>query len=98
VFLPGLAPFSPIGKKELNSCRIPVVSQLCFSSGAISLHSTPDLAPAFYAHYVEVTRKLLSVERQTAVRLRNQRRISDELLREFERELDLSESKFAKGS
>jgi CPA1 family monovalent cation:H+ antiporter len=60
--------------------------------------SADGLAPAFYAHYVEVTRKLLSVERQTAVRLRNQRRISDELLRELERELDLSESKFAKKS
>ncbi|HZR66978.1 MAG TPA: Na+/H+ antiporter [Terriglobales bacterium] len=54
------------------------------------------LAPAFYKQYVEVTRKLLKVERQTAVRLRNQRRISDELLRDLERELDLSESKFAK--
>jgi hypothetical protein len=37
----------------------------------------------------------LKVERQTAVRLRNERRISDELLRELERELDLTESKFA---
>jgi CPA1 family monovalent cation:H+ antiporter len=54
------------------------------------------LAPAFYKQYVEVTRKLLKIERQTAVRLRNERRISDELLRELERELDLSESKFAK--
>jgi CPA1 family monovalent cation:H+ antiporter len=59
--------------------------------------STENLAPAFYAQYVEVTRKLLKVERQTAVQLRNQRRISDELLRDLERELDLSESKFVKG-
>jgi len=54
------------------------------------------LAPMFYKQYVEVSRKLLKIERQTAVQLRNQRRISDELLREIERELDLSESKFAK--
>jgi monovalent cation/hydrogen antiporter len=54
------------------------------------------LAPAAYKQYVEVTRKLLKVERQTDVQLRNQRRISDELLRELERELDLSESKFVK--
>jgi CPA1 family monovalent cation:H+ antiporter len=48
-----------------------------------------------HKQYVEVSRKLLKVERQTAVRLRNERRISDELLRELERELDLTESKFA---
>ena len=57
--------------------------------------SADDLAPMFYKQYVEVSRKLLKVERQTAVQLRNQRRISDEVLRELERELDLSESKFA---
>src|SRR5262249_33922249 len=60
--------------------------------------SADGLAPMFYKQYVEVSRKLLKVERQTAVQLRNQRRISDELLRELERELDLSESKFAKRS
>jgi CPA1 family monovalent cation:H+ antiporter len=49
----------------------------------------------FHKQYVEVSRKLLDIERQTAVRLRNQRRISDELLRELERELDLTDSKFA---
>jgi monovalent cation/hydrogen antiporter len=59
--------------------------------------SAEGLAPTFYKQYVEVSRKLLKVERQTAVQLRNQRRISDELLRDLERELDLSESKFAKG-
>jgi len=60
--------------------------------------SADGLAPMFYKQYVEVSRKLLKVERQTAVQLRNQRRISDEFLRELERELDLSESKFAKRS
>ncbi len=54
------------------------------------------LAPTFYNQYVEVSRKLLKIERQTAVQLRNERRMSDELLRELEYELDLSESKFAK--
>ena len=49
----------------------------------------------FYKQYVEVSRKVLNIERQTAVRLRNERRISDELLRELERELDLTDSKFA---
>ena len=34
----------------------------------------------------------LRIERQTAVRLRNERKISDETLRELERELDLKET------
>ena len=55
-------------------------------------------APMFYTQYVDVSRKLLKIERQTAVQLRNERRISDDLLRELEHELDLSESKFAKRS
>jgi Na+/H+ antiporter len=52
------------------------------------------IGPQHYNRYLEVSRKLLKVERQTAVRLRNERRISDELLRELERELDLTESRF----
>jgi CPA1 family monovalent cation:H+ antiporter len=56
--------------------------------------STDGLGPEFYRQYQKVSRKLLKIERQTAVRLRNERRISDDLLRELERELDLSESKF----
>ncbi len=55
------------------------------------------ISPQFYNRYLEVSRKLLKVERQTAVRLRHERRISDELLRELERELDLSESRFLAG-
>lgn len=55
-------------------------------------------ARTFYKNYVEVSRKLLKIERQSAVQLRNERRISDELLRELEHELDLSESKLAKQS
>jgi CPA1 family monovalent cation:H+ antiporter len=57
--------------------------------------SADGIGPDFYRKYVEVSLKLLKVERQTAVRLRNERHISDELLREIERELDLSESKLA---
>ena len=37
---------------------------------------------------------LLNVERKTAVELRNQSQIGDELLRELEHELDLGELKF----
>jgi monovalent cation/hydrogen antiporter len=60
--------------------------------------SQEGIGPEFYKQYVEVSRNLVNIERQTAVQLRNQRRISDELLRELERELDLSESKFARRS
>jgi Na+/H+ antiporter len=60
--------------------------------------SQDGIGPATYQQYVEVSRKLLTIERQTAVQLRNERRISDHLLRELERELDLSESKFARRS
>jgi CPA1 family monovalent cation:H+ antiporter len=43
---------------------------------------------------VDLSRELLQVERQMAVQLRNDRRISDELLRELEHELDLGEARF----
>lgn len=46
----------------------------------------------FYQRFVDLSRELLRVERQTAVQLRNQRRINDELLRELERELDLNDA------
>ena len=59
--------------------------------------STPadGIGPEFYKQYIDISRKLLEIERQTAVKLRNERRISDELLRELERELDLSESRLS---
>jgi hypothetical protein len=43
-------------------------------------------------HFARLSRELLRVERQTAVRLRNENRISDETLRQIERELDLREA------
>ena len=49
----------------------------------------------FYRRFVDLSRELLHVERRTAVRLRNERRISDELLRELEHELDLNEARLA---
>ena len=55
---------------------------------------TDGVGPEFYNRYIEVSRELLRIERQTAVRLRNERRISVELLRQLERELDLDESRF----
>jgi monovalent cation/hydrogen antiporter len=55
--------------------------------------SNDGIGAEYYSRYVEVSRDLLRVERQTAVQLRNERRISDETLRELERELDLNESR-----
>ncbi|HLJ89403.1 MAG TPA: Na+/H+ antiporter [Candidatus Angelobacter sp.] len=52
-----------------------------------------DIDPNFYRYFNDLSRELLRVERQTAVLLRNQRRISDELLREIEREIDLGEAR-----
>ena len=42
------------------------------------------------ARYLDVSRQLLNVERETALRLRTEGRISNEALREIERDLDLS--------
>ena len=51
------------------------------------------IGPSFYKRFNDLSRELLRVERQTAVQLRNQRRISDELLRVIEHELDLGEAR-----
>jgi Na+/H+ antiporter len=46
-----------------------------------------------HAHVVTISRELLRLERDTALRLRNEGRINDEVLRQLERELDLSETR-----
>jgi CPA1 family monovalent cation:H+ antiporter len=45
--------------------------------------------------YRAILAELLPLERKTAVRLRNEGRINDEVLRKIEHELDLSESRLA---
>lgn len=54
---------------------------------------TQDLQTNFHKRFNDVSGELLRVERTTAVQLRNQGRISDEVLREIERELDLIEAR-----
>ena len=49
---------------------------------------------AAYRHYLEMSLSLLRVERETAVQLRNNGRINDEVLRQLLRELDLSEIRY----
>jgi Na+/H+ antiporter len=49
-------------------------------------------AAADHDRYSELSLEALRIERETVVRLRNEGRIGDEVLRRIERELDLSES------
>jgi Na+/H+ antiporter len=51
--------------------------------------------PGQYARYLELSRDTLDVERQTAIRLRNEGRISYDVLRELEREMDLSATRLS---
>lgn len=48
-----------------------------------------------YAHYLELSRSLLVMERQTALKLRGAGRINDEVLRKVEHELDLTEARLS---
>ena len=48
-----------------------------------------------HQRFIEVSRETAEIERQTAVRLRNEGRINDQVLRRLERELDLNESRFS---
>jgi CPA1 family monovalent cation:H+ antiporter len=50
---------------------------------------------AGHHRHLELSLEALRVERETAVRLRNEGRINDDILRRIERELDLSESRIA---
>jgi len=54
-------------------------------------------AAANHDRYAELSRETLRIERETAIRLRNEGRIGDEVLRRIERELDLSESQLMAG-
>jgi monovalent cation/hydrogen antiporter len=47
-----------------------------------------------HQRFIDVSRETTRVERDTAVRLRNEGRINDQVLRRIERELDLNESRY----
>ena len=49
-------------------------------------------SPEHHERLSRISRELLRLERQTAIRLRNEGRINDETLRQLERELDLREA------
>jgi monovalent cation/hydrogen antiporter len=52
-----------------------------------------DTARELYDRYLALSQELLDTERKTAVRLRDEGRINDEVLRQLEHELDLSETR-----
>ncbi|MDP9337728.1 MAG: Na+/H+ antiporter [Acidobacteriota bacterium] len=54
-----------------------------------------DTARELYDRYLALSQELLDTERNTAVRLRDEGRINDEVLRQLEHELDLSETRLA---
>jgi Na+/H+ antiporter len=54
-------------------------------------------APDTYRKDSELERELLQVERETAIRLRNEGRISDDVLRQIEQDLDLREARLMGG-
>src|SRR5215475_3779338 len=60
---------------------------------ATLIEEETDIHSARYGRYIELSRELLQVERRTAIRLRNERRINDELLRRLEHEMDLAEAR-----
>jgi monovalent cation/hydrogen antiporter len=53
------------------------------------------VSPGLYQRSVDLSREILRVKRQAAVRLRGEGRINDELLRQLERELDLDETRLS---
>lgn len=57
-----------------------------------------DVRPELYSRYLDVSRELLDVERDTAIRLRDEGRINDEVLRQLENELDLSYTRLNAGT
>jgi len=58
-----------------------------------SLYDTSQEAAQQHNDFLELSLEAIRVERQTAIRLRNQGRINDTLLRKLEHELDLTESR-----
>jgi hypothetical protein len=75
-------------------------SQIPLNHSQIILKLTANLQPgngnheefADHDRYIALSLEALRVERKTAIRLRDEGRINDEVLRRIERELDLNES------
>jgi CPA1 family monovalent cation:H+ antiporter len=55
-------------------------------------------SPELHGAYLDLSRELLETERQTAIRLRDEGRIRDEVMHRLEHELDLSETRLKTGT
>jgi CPA1 family monovalent cation:H+ antiporter len=64
-----------------------------YSGQLASLTAGKDCAKADHARHITLMSEALRVERETAIHLRDEGRINDEVLRHIERELDLTESR-----
>jgi CPA1 family monovalent cation:H+ antiporter len=66
-----------------------------YSKKLVSLQAREDddRDRADHTRYIVLTLEVLGIERETAIRLRDEGRINDEVLRHIERELDLTESR-----
>jgi monovalent cation/hydrogen antiporter len=62
-----------------------------------SLHDENHEHAQLHNHFVDLSLETIQIERETAIRLRNQGRINDVVLRKIERELDLSEARLTNG-
>lgn len=63
-----------------------------------SLHDAGGEAAQLHNHFLQLSLETLQVERETAIRLRNQGRINDAVLRRIQRELDLNEARLTQSS
>jgi CPA1 family monovalent cation:H+ antiporter len=60
---------------------------------SVNGEANEDVNPERYQRYLSLSHEMLEVERNTALELRNQGRIDNEIARELEEELDLSETR-----
>ncbi len=66
--------------------------RLTLAESSADAHQEKELGLA--AYYRDLSRDLRNLERATALKLRNEDKINDEVLRKLERELDLAEARF----
>jgi monovalent cation/hydrogen antiporter len=62
-------------------------------TGEASSQEGRTVDPAHHSRYRDLSRELLQVERDAAIRIRDQGRIDDDVLRQIEHELDLTEAR-----
>ncbi len=81
----------PLGSAEIYDDLAQHYKDRLASVGGLSREQDQKHAE-HYSRYLDLSRTLLEVERRAALRLREEGRVTDEVLREMEHELDLSET------